>query len=105
VIACRQTGVRDSGDEGVTQDDDRRILANLDRRLTRWTRRYPDVRVEYAAVHGSVLDYLAENGRSVQLLVVSARDHKHLERVVGPIGNAVLHNADCSLLVVDHQYL
>jgi nucleotide-binding universal stress UspA family protein len=104
-IACRQTRVRGIGDEGAPDDDDRRILANLDRRLAHWTRRYPDVRVEYAAVHGSVLDYLAENGRSVQLLVVSARDHEHLEQVVGPIGNAVLHNADCSLLVVDHRYL
>ena len=104
-ITCRQTGVRDSGDEGVTDDDDRRILVNLERRLARWTRRYPDVRVEFAAVHGRVLDYLAEHGRSVQLLVVSARDRAHLGQVVGPIGNAVLHEADCSLLVVDHQHL
>ena len=104
-ITCRQTGVRDIGDGGTTEDDDRRILANLERRLARWTRRYPDVRVECAAAHGSVLDYLAENGRSVQLLVVSARDRAHLEQVVGPIGNAALHNVDCSLLVVDHQYL
>lgn len=95
-ITCRQTGAR---------DDDQRIIANLDRRLTRWTRRYPDVRVECSAVHGGVLDYLAENGQSVQLLVVSARDREHLEQVVGPSGNAVLHNADCSLLVVDHQHL
>ena len=56
-------------------------------------------------MHGSVVDYLAEQGRSVQLLVVSARDRAHLEQVIGPIGNAVLHNADCSLLVVDHQHL
>ncbi|MGO9153654.1 universal stress protein [Mycobacterium sp.] len=102
-ITCRQTGVRDIG--SATEDDDRRILANLDRRLARWTRRYPDVRVECSAVHGGVLDYLAENGQSVQLLVVSARDRENLGQVVGPTGNAVLHNADCSLLVVDHQYL
>jgi nucleotide-binding universal stress UspA family protein len=104
-ITCRQTGVRDIGDVGTTEDNDLRILANLERRLARSTRRYPDVRVEYATVHGSVVDYLAEQGRSVQLLVVSARDRAHLEHVVGPIGNAALHNADCSLLVVDHQHL
>jgi nucleotide-binding universal stress UspA family protein len=104
-ITCRQTTVRGIGEHGATEDDDRRVLANLDRRLARWTRRYPDVRMECAAVHGSALDYLAENGRSVQLLVVSARDREHLEQVVGPIGNAVLHNADCSLLVVDHQHM
>ena len=56
-------------------------------------------------MHGGLLDYLAENGRSVQLVVVSARDHENLEQLVGPIGNAVLHNADCSLLVGDHQHL
>jgi nucleotide-binding universal stress UspA family protein len=104
-ITCRQNGVRATGDKGVTADDDRRMRANLDRRLAPWTRRYPDVRVEYAAVHGSVLDHVAENGRLVQLLVVSARDREHLEQVVGPTGNAVLHNAECSLLVVDHQHL
>ena len=104
-ITCRQTWVRDIGDEGAAGDGDRRILANLDRRLAHWTRRYPNIRVESAAVHGSLLDYLAEKGRSVQLVVVSARDQEHLEQLVGPIGNAVLHNADCSLLVVDHQHL
>jgi nucleotide-binding universal stress UspA family protein len=104
-ITCRQTWVREIGDEGAAGDGDRRILANLDRRLAHWTRRYPNIRVESAAVHGSLLDYLAEKGRSVQLVVVSARDQEHLEQLVGPIGNAVLHNADCSLLVVDHQHL
>jgi nucleotide-binding universal stress UspA family protein len=104
-ITCRQTEIRDIGDEGAAGDGDRRILANLDRRLAGWTRRYPDVRVESAAVHGSLLDHLTENVRSVQLLVVSARDHERLEQLVAPIGNAVLHDADCALLVVDHQHL
>jgi len=104
-ITCRQTGGGGIGDKRATEDDDRRIIADLERRLARWTRRYPDIRVEYAAVHGGVLDHLAENGRSVQMLIVSARDHEHLEQVVAPIGNAVLHSADCSLLVVDHQHL
>jgi nucleotide-binding universal stress UspA family protein len=104
-ITSRQTDIRDIGDEGAGGDGDRRILANLDRRLAGWTRRYPDVRVESAAVRGSLLDSLAENGRSVQLLVVSARDHERLAQLVAPIGNAVLHSADCSLLVVDHQHL
>jgi nucleotide-binding universal stress UspA family protein len=97
-ITCRQT-------EGASAYDDSQVRADLERRLTRWTRRYRDVRVEYEAVHGGVLDHVADNGRSVQLLVVSARDHGHLEQIVGPNGNAVLHNADCSLLVVDHQHL
>jgi nucleotide-binding universal stress UspA family protein len=104
-ITCRQTRVSGIGDEDTAGDGDRWILANLDRRLALWTRRSPDVRVESSAVHGSLLDYLAENGRSVQLVVVSAREHEDLGQLVGPTGNAVLHNADCSLLVVDHQHL
>ena len=101
-ISCRQTPTHS---DGASADGDRRIVANLDRRFARWTRRYPDTRVETVAVCGSPLDYLAENGRSVHMLVVSARDHERLEQLVGPIGNAVLHSADCSLLVVDHQNL
>ncbi len=104
-IICRETGVRDIRDPGLAEYDDRRILANVERRLARWTRPHPDVRVEYAVVHGGVLDYLAEHGGSVQLLVMGARDRGHLEQIVGPIGNAVLQNTDCSLLVVDHQHL
>ena len=103
-ISCRRTQTHSIGD-GASADGDRRIVANLDRRLARWTRRYPDTRVETVAVCGSPLDYLAENGRAVQMLVVSARDHERLQQLVGPIGNAVLHSADCSLLVVDHRNL
>src|SRR5690348_693228 len=64
-ISCRQTQTHRIGDGGASADGDRRIVANLERRLARWTRRYPDTRVETVAVCGSPLDYLAENGRSV----------------------------------------
>jgi hypothetical protein len=69
------------------------------------TRRYPELRVESAVVHGSLLDYLAEHSRSVQLVVVSARDNTHVEQLEDPMGTAVLHNADCSVLIVDRQHL
>jgi hypothetical protein len=39
------------------------------------------------------------------LLVVGARDDEYVEQLVGPMGNAVLHNADCSILIVDHRHL
>jgi nucleotide-binding universal stress UspA family protein len=104
-ITCRQSGFSDHGDEGVAGDCDRRIRADLDRQLARCTRRYPELRVESVAVHRSLVDYLAENGRSAQLLVVGARDDEYVEQLVGPMGNAVLHNADCSILIVDHQHL
>jgi nucleotide-binding universal stress UspA family protein len=52
--------------------------AQLDRRITRWRRMYPDVVVESAAVHADLSGYLAELGESVQLLVTGVsgqRDH------------------------------
>jgi nucleotide-binding universal stress UspA family protein len=104
-ITCRQTVCCDIGDEDASAEADHRIEANLGRRLARWTRRHPDLAVETTAVHGNLLDYLAENVRAVQLVVVSARDHKNMEQLVGPMGNAVLHNGGCSLLIVDHQHL
>jgi nucleotide-binding universal stress UspA family protein len=100
-ITCREK----TGDDGAAAEDDRRIRANLDRRLARWTQRYPDVRVQSAAVHGGLLDHLAADGGSVQLVVVCVRDHERIEQLVGPTGNAVLHNAACSVLIVDHENL
>jgi hypothetical protein len=39
------------------------------------------------------------------LVVVSARDYEHMEQLVAPTGNAVLHEVDCLLQVVDHHHL
>jgi hypothetical protein len=61
--------------------------------------------MESVVVHGTLLDYLAENSRSVQLVVIDARDTAHVEQLVGPMGNAVLQNADCSVLIVDRPHL
>ena len=104
-ITCRQRADSEKRDDGAAGDGDRWICAKSDRQLARLTRRYPELRVESVAVHGSLLDYLAENSRSVRLVVVGVRDTAHVEQVVGPIGNAVLHNADCSVLIVDRQHL
>ena len=104
IIACRQTGNSEIGDEGAGGDGDCWIGANSDRRLAHWTRRYPELRAESVTIDGSLLDYLAENSRSVQLVVVGACDKALVEEVVGPVGNAVLHNADCSVLIADRQH-
>lgn len=96
VATCRQSGVGDTGDD---------VRASLDRWLARWQPRYPDVRVQSAAVHGELLDYLAGLGRSVHMVVLSASDQEHVEQLVGAPGNAVLQEAGCTLLVVGQQYL
>jgi nucleotide-binding universal stress UspA family protein len=102
-IICRRTAPDDKG--AAHADGDRRVLADLERRLARWKRRYPDLRVESLAVRGGLLEHLAYNRRSVGLVIVGARNRQHLNDLVGPGGSAVLHDADCSLLVVNQQHL
>ncbi len=72
-ITCRQTV---SHEDETDWDHDRRACADLDRRLARWRRRYPHVQVESMAIRGGLLDYLASNRRSVQLVVVSAHNRQ-----------------------------
>jgi nucleotide-binding universal stress UspA family protein len=77
--------------------------AELDRRLAEWKTRHPDLDIRAVAVHGSILDYLAEHADSIQL-VVTARDRAHgIAELVGPRGCGVLRNANCSVLVCDPQ--
>jgi nucleotide-binding universal stress UspA family protein len=97
-IVCRPTATGDTG-------DDRRALADLERRLDRWTRRYPDLRVEALAVRGGLLEYLAGNRRSVGLVILGAHNHRHVSELAGPAGSAVLQDTDCSLLIVNQQHL
>ena len=94
-----------SCDKGAVAEGDHRIHARLTRRLSPWRRRYPDLRIEPVAVHGSILDYLAKSAADVQLLVVGARDAQHLAELVGPAGNSALRDSDHAVLVVDRQNL
>jgi nucleotide-binding universal stress UspA family protein len=102
-IICRRTAPDDQGPADA--DGDRSTLADLDRRLARWKRRYPDLRVESVAVRGGLLEYLTSNRRSVGLVVVGARNRRQLTELVGPSGSAALQDADCSVLIVNQQHL
>lgn len=101
-VICGQTT---SGDGEKVRDGDHRARADLDRRLARWRRRYPNLGVESVVSHGGLLDYLAQNRRPMGLVIVSARNHQHLNELVGPTGSAMLEDTECSLLVVNHQHL
>jgi len=105
VITCWQSQLTDIHDAGAVADGNRRVGAQLDRRLARWTRRYPDLEVKSVVVHGSILNYLAKNAGSAQLVVVGAYDCHHVDELVGPTGNAALHNTDCSMLIVNRRHL
>ncbi len=101
-VVCRQTVSRE---DGTDRDHDARACADLDRRLDRWRRRYPHVEVESTATRGGLLDYLACNRRSARLVIVSAHNLQQLGELLGPRGTAILQEADCSLLIVNHPHL
>lgn len=104
VISSGQTGDNEIGDEDAAGHNDRRADANSVRRPAHWSRCHPELEVESLQVRGSLLDYVAENSGSVQLVVVGARDVADVEQLVGPMSNAVLHNSECSVLIVDPQH-
>jgi nucleotide-binding universal stress UspA family protein len=101
-IACRQTVARE---DDTDRDHDGRACADLNRRLARWRRRYPHVQVELTATPGGLLDYLVRNRRSARLVIVSAHNLQQLGELLGPSGTAMLRDADCSLLIVNHPHL
>lgn len=103
VLTAWQSRYTDVHDARAVADGNRMVRARLDRGLARWKHRYPDLDVRSVAVHGSVLNYLAKNATSIQLVVVGARDASGVDELVGPTGYATLHNTDCSVLIADRQ--
>lgn len=69
-------------------DGHRLAQTQLDRRLTRWARLYPDVRVESAIVRGHGDRYMADNEAPGQLFVTDA--HAAQVRSVYNAGSSVL---------------
>lgn len=72
-------------------DGNRLAQAQLNRRLARWTPRYPDVPVESAVIRGGVAGYLAANADTGQLFVT---DMHAVNDVCGA------YNLGCSVLTV-----
>ena len=101
VVNC--CGPDGHGDHRSTADGSRQISAQQRRRLQKWSRKYPDVDVEFAAPHTDILGYLGENRHDAQLVVVNARNHHDIKQLLGRTGSAALLHTYCSVLVVDHQ--
>jgi nucleotide-binding universal stress UspA family protein len=101
-IVCRGSA---PGEQAPKGEGLRRALADLDRRLACWKRRYPRLRVESVAAHGTLADYLAYHRRSVGLVIVGTHDRQRLGELVGPVGSAALRGAGCSLLIVNRRNL
>ena len=57
-------------------DENRLAQAQLNRRIARWRRMYPDVAVEAVAVHRDGCQYLATIGETVQLFITGVSSHQ-----------------------------
>lgn len=77
--------------DDVVGDGNRLAQAQLDRRLARWTRLYPDVRVQPTVVGDSLCGYLSQKADSGRLLVTDA-----------PTANDLCgaYSAGCSILSI-----
>ncbi|MCX6481566.1 MAG: universal stress protein, partial [Mycobacterium sp.] len=105
VLGAGQSRSGDSHDGTEVTEGDRMVRAQLDRRLSAWRHRYPDLDVAPVAVHGSMLGYVAEHVADLQLVVVGARNATGVGELFGPTGLTALHDTGCSVLVVDPQRL
>lgn len=103
VLIAWQSGMTDIHDSRPVADRNRRMKAQLDRRLAQWKKRYPDVDIHAVAAHCSTLDFLARNSSSIQLLVMGHERAHGIAARVGPTQYAALCNAGCSVLICEPQ--
>jgi nucleotide-binding universal stress UspA family protein len=103
VLTTWQSRYTDVHDNRAVADGNRLARARLDRRLAEWKTHHPDLDVEAVAVHGSMVNYVAKNARSIQLLVV-AHDRTHgIGELVGPPCGSTLRDGNCSVLICEPQ--
>jgi nucleotide-binding universal stress UspA family protein len=73
----------------------------LDRRIGKWKKQYPDVRVYPVTTPDSVAGFLANHEDvSVQLAVIGRADASNVARIVGPHSHQLLAHGNCSVLVM-----
>jgi nucleotide-binding universal stress UspA family protein len=76
--------------------------SELDRRVRMWHRRYPDVQIDPVPTLAGIVQYLAEHGEPVRLVVVGASDAGQVATIVGPYHHHVYQQGECSVLIVRH---
>lgn len=86
-----------------TDERNRLVRSQLDRRTEIWRHRYPDLDVEPVAVHGSGLDWLSGHAAGIQLVVIGARNIVAVTELLGPAGLAAV--AGTPVLIMDPQRL
>jgi nucleotide-binding universal stress UspA family protein len=103
VLTSWRSRFTDIHDHDAVCAGNRRVKAQIEGRLTRWRRRYPDLDIKSVAVHGSILNYLARNAATIQMLVIGHERAHGIREIIGPPGSAALHKAGCSVLVCTAQ--
>lgn len=105
VLGTWQSRYTDIHDSHAVADGNRRVRAQLDRRLSQWKHHYPDLDVRPVAIHGSALNYLSKHAAEIGLVVVGAPNASSVGELLGPMGLTTLNDAECTILVVDRQRL
>jgi hypothetical protein len=101
VLTTWQSRYTDIHANNAVAAGNRLARARLDRRLSEWRKRYPDLDVEAVAVHGRSLIYFAKEAGSIKLLVIGHERAEGIRELVGPPGYATVHQAGCSVSVCE----
>jgi nucleotide-binding universal stress UspA family protein len=78
------------------------IRSAVDRLLSPWRARFPDVHLDVEVAEGSPSAVLTEATRNADAIIAGARRRgdKHGGMRVGPVTQTLLHHADCPVVVV-----
>jgi nucleotide-binding universal stress UspA family protein len=74
--------------------------AELNRRVQRWSRRHPGLKIYAGATRTDIADFLAVMDRTIQLAVIGSTDADQVARLIGPHRHPILGHAECSVLIV-----
>ncbi|MBX7433665.1 universal stress protein [Mycobacterium sp. Y57] len=86
VVATWKSRFPDIHDRRAVTDGNRLARARLNRRLTEWRRRHPDLDVQAAAVPGGFANYLARHADRIHLVVVAHDRTDGVAELIGPVG-------------------
>ena len=103
VISVWRPSITDLHDTHAVAEQNRRIRAQVNRRLACTQRRHPELDVQPLTAHGTLLNYLSHHASSIQLVLVGRRRARGVTEMIGLPSHAALHNTDCSVLVCDQH--
>ena len=103
VLTSWRPGFNDIHDTHASAEGSRQAKATLERSLTRYRLRYPEVEIKAVAVTGSPMNYLARHAESIQLLVLGHQPSDELSEFTGPGACAALSGLNCSVLISERH--